>query len=342
MKKAILKISLLLSFTATFTACQKAQMNTPKTVPTSIQLTDACFKGVSLTAKGFLKFENEECYNNILNQLKDLSDDGYDAWEKKLGYTSLRSYRKLHTTPKGGNVPTSTTDLNQNFEDDLFLTVIDQYGVVQIGNIIFKAETDIDFVWTLSSDHLDRYGDLLGRSFDPTVMNIFRISDDETRGQEAWDIVLGGTVGIDESNGSYQTLGIFGNDHKVNDDVPDAGGLTYRADCKASYQAALFYHSLMTELKYMRKANASGNITPWQQQTTDIWANYNSSCSYIKANGESETKTFPGQVHDNKYSWRPYSGGRKLKDYDLETYFTYLSLASSGGNRTVNVGIHKP
>lgn len=344
MKKVIVPIASLLSIGLSFTACQKQQAVKQQPSAVNYQLSDACFKGVTKTAKGFLKFDNEDSYNKILNLLKDLNTSAYDAWEKKLGYTSLRTHRALSPNAKGGNIPTSTDeDLNKSFDDELFLTVIDQYGVVQIGNIIFKAETDIDFVWTLSSEHLDRYGDLLGRSFDPTVMNIFRISEDETRTQEAWDIVLNGTVGIDESNGSYQTLGIFGNDHQVNDDVSDAGGLIYRADCKASYQTALFYYSLMTELKYMRKYSGSGNITPWQQQTTDIWASYNSYCKYLsKKNGSTEQNpSFPGQVHDNKYNWRPYCSNRGLHTYDMETYFTYNSLASSGGNRIVNVGIHK-
>lgn len=263
MKKEILPTAILFGISLSFTACQKHQTTKPQAAAVHYQLSDACFKGVTKTAKGFLKFDSEESYNQILNLLKDLNTSAYDTWEKKLGYTSLRTHRAQRPNGKGGNIPTSTNeDLNKNFEDELFLTIIDEYGVVQIGNIIFKAETDIDFVWTLSSEHQDKYGDLLGRSFDPAVMNIFRISEDETRTQEAWDIVLNGTVGIDESNGSYQTLGIFGNDHKVNDDVPDAGGLIYRADCKASYQAAMFYHSLMTELKYMRKYSGSGNITP--------------------------------------------------------------------------------
>ncbi len=349
MKKLLIA---LLVLTTVLNSCSK-QEDLIKTSTESIKSFPLeGFTGVSLSDKGYVVFDNEENYNTFLEVMKDLSTSEWDKWELSLGFTSLRTSRQQNVQ----NKTTSITDYNTEVEDELLLTFIDQYGVVQIGNMIFKAEIDKDLVWTLDAQHLDKYGALLGRQFDASTMNIFRISLDENRTGEVWDVVLSGIVGIDESNGSYKTTGIFGEDHhppcdeyidKTYEWNPDTQSFeetsctTYRADFKSSYQNALFYKSLMTELKYMKRdCNSSGF---WSQVHTNIWAGGGSYCNYKTKKRRSTTQypTHPGQTWDNKYNWRPYSGSRRLESYHLETNYYITNQANQQQRGPLNTGIHK-
>ena len=127
----------------------------------------------------------------------------------------------------------------------------------------------------------------------------------------------------------------------------------YRADAKSCYQKAMFYFSLMTEVKYMRRAqNSSGFFAGF---TTYVCTNWPSYCAYLsKKNGSSwQYPTHPhklpayGQMppltywnYCQQFTWRPYSSSKGLRYFNMQTDYRYYGYDDIPQPvRMVHVGI---
>ena len=86
MKKIILAILSIAIFTV---ACNKAKLTTEQVSTHSVKKTRNTNGGVSKTQEGFLKFESRETYDEILENIKDLSKDELIVWAGQLQFHPL-------------------------------------------------------------------------------------------------------------------------------------------------------------------------------------------------------------------------------------------------------------
>lgn len=302
--------------------------------------------GVSVSNEGFLKFESVDTYEDVLQQLSQMSNDELNKWEQSMGFTSSYSYydvenfeNNLPYTKEINVDPEITIDgfKNSSYVDPLFLRIIDRYGIIQIDNFVFNSRIDDGYVLEMNSDYLPtNYDDLKKGTFKSDRMNM--LTND-------WDLDVIGDIDIfDYLNTGVTGLTLMSSKNLFHvKDVPDRtptivtdnSGTTYRADTKVSYQKAVFFFSLIAKLKYQRKA--AGNLSPWVAVTTQLCflTNYNlnmvTSCRYKpKKNSEAfpvpPHQNYQGIITDNKIDWRPYGGGRKLEKYELKAWFSYADL----------------
>jgi hypothetical protein len=308
-----------------FNSCSKRNNTNIETVSTS---NSEILNSVKVSKHGYLIFNSEESYNKCLDKFGNMSTAELDMWEKSISYVSLRTNRI-----KTANKPTRSVDYNTLFNDELFETIIDENGLVQIGNTIFKSETDYNYVWTLQASHLEDYSDLIGREFVPSTMNIFKLSNEDTRTIEIWESLENGLVGVDETGGTYSSLvwTPFGDDSKppATTICEEQGSMCVQGDVKAVYQAALFYFSLQTKCKTYRKP--SGN-TLWLPLTTDIClVNTASQQSFAKWQSKKSSWSQSSYIYnnactnDNVQNWRPNSRSRGLNSYELKGSFKFFA-----------------
>src|SRR5690606_7643839 len=120
---------------------------------------------------GFLQFDDTTVYDNVLSIIKDYTDEQLDQWETSLEFTSSR---RAYT-----DSIESENNKNISIEDDVFHAIINSNGMVQIGNAIFKAETDNGDVLTMHSNNMAHLDELTTGQFNPGVMNRFSLNDDK-------------------------------------------------------------------------------------------------------------------------------------------------------------------
>jgi hypothetical protein len=320
MKKLIMAILAIAIFAV---ACQKAQtIVEPTSINNSTIKTRTNENDVYKTEHGYLKFKDREVFDVLLIELNEMNEDQLNQWEQNLGFVSLYSLMKSSSAPE--------TNLNKNCPDDLLLRIINRDGLIQVGNFVFKSETDLGLCWTLNESNISaNLTDLISRVFVPTTMNRFN----ENLEEDVYDLLTAGTVGVFQDRVRSST------EHKINDDVTSSSNVVWRADCKNVYQAAVFYYSLLSELKYM----SQGTIT-WIQMATYI--NFESG---TKVKFKPNNKPWQGYwapslsvVYDNKRNWRPYESSRKLTNYEFIGKFRYDSQAPGAtGYRYVNLSIFK-
>lgn len=227
---------------------------------------------------------------------------------------------------------------NSSVDDSVFLSLLDKFGIVQIEGYYFKAEVNNGLVWAIGQpgnirDSLKVYlTQLRTRTFNPAVMNRFNLAE-----EDAFEKLDSGYVGIDQT--PLLTEGLFGNEHKINDDVESTSGTYYRADSKASYQRAVFYFSIMSELKYMSRITST---VLWNSKDTEIYYSYNtppkSRCRYVRRRTTNEINPTPPPTYifSNKMTWRPYNGSKALDKYDMDIMFAYFSIPT---NSTRYIGL---
>lgn len=153
--------------------------------------------------------------------------------------------------------------------------------------------------------------------------------------QDVFELLNSGVIGLGKTTGIFNVKSI------ENFDENDEAGTTWRAACKASYQKAVFFFSLMSEMKY--QAKGTGFI--WTAKKTDICYVYNplvgmySICNYKPKFKSHQYPIVPHlnwpsrKVNTNKLVFRPYSGSRKLEIYDMDVYFAFPKRTIGGTNQ---------
>lgn len=253
--------------------------------------------GVILSPQGFLVFSSEALYEAKLHELALLNGQELDDWESGLGYTSLR--HKLNEETESNPVVT----LNRTADDDLFRTLINVNGMVQIGNYIFKASVDSGYVSELDVADMQYFDQFMAGEFIEGISNKFNLDEDDAFGK------LDG--GLKGSNELLRTP-IFGSGDKYNDDLkfsPESA-TTWRADCKAQYQKAVFYFCLMTELKHMFRIHPDPFWTP-NSQRIQLYCDY--SWENKRGNTGNYLNFFREEYSATKLNYKAYAGSRGLK-----------------------------
>lgn len=259
--------------TTALTSCKKENAKAPTTTSTTknnnsalMRVVDnnfnqAALTGVSKSTQGFLVFTTQDSYDAVLAIIKDFSEEQLNGWEDALAFTSAYT---AYAEPTVYNV-NPQDNKNQNFEDPLFSRILDVNGLIQIEGFVFKAEIDNGYVLEMAQSHLAaNYTSLKNGIFNPSIMNQLDESN-VPNNQDVFELLNSGVIGLGK------TTGIFNVKSEENFDENDEAGTTWRAACKASYQKAVFFFSLMSEMKY--QAKGSGLV--WTAKKTDICYVYN-------------------------------------------------------------------
>jgi len=320
MKKTLIAIVVIVSI-GVLNSCNKQPKTVKEVVNTTPKTRDA---DLIHTQSGFLKFKNRDVFDSMLIIFNRMSDGQLDSLENSLSFESLRT--KMDSDRVEG------TNYNKDCDDDILLRILDNDGIVQVGDYIFKSETDYGLCWTLNVRDINtQLSNLRSRSFIEGAMNRFndQLEDD------VYDLLLSDTVGIYQS----PTRGV--DKDKKNDDVTSTGSnpTVWRADCKNVYEAAVFYYSLLSELKSMYKPGVL-----WTTQTTTIQFLNTTYVTYKPHNRSSQGPYYPSfsAISNNKLNWRPYGASRRLVNFKLYTQFAYYCWAPGMlGTRFVNLDIYK-
>lgn len=339
------KVLFLALCAATLFSCKKEPKITNQTsqpnqrsLSDSSSISTASLQGVSVTTHGFVKFNSVESYEAVLDILKNYNTAQLYTWETTLGFNSSNT---VYANPEAFN---TTTQANKNaicLVDELLGTIINQHGIVQIGDYVFKAEMDLGRVLEISAVDLDaHYTEFKNGTFIAATMNEL---DNNSEGEHdnIFQKLATGVKGLQVYNPTPPTpsSSLFHIKDEIDDDLNTSdNSQTFRAKAKAVYQKAVFYFSLMSELKYMQKGP---NQNLWKQETTGICYIINSPrlityCAYKPKKGSLTTPTVPnvndpGRIYDNKLNWRPYSAGKRLTDFTMDAFFDYYDLASGTG-----------
>lgn len=334
-------LSLLIA-TIILMACNKKEQITPPPNP-SVEINLQKAKGKVEIKEGILSFSSREIFDETVNYLAKCNSEQLINWQNSIGFEGILSPSLVSESGFLELPP----NYNSSVTDSVFLSLLNEQGIVKIDGYYFKAEIDNGLVWAIGK-HTDTsltkvyLQQLEERIFNPAVMNRFNLAE-----EDAFEKLDSGYVGIDQAPLPV-TEGLFGNDNKVDDDEWQTGGATWRASCKASYQAAVFYFSLVTEMKYKSGFKFAGSgPTVWSPRSTEIWFSDNlppsTKCTYTRRRTTNQVNINEptNSVTDNKRNWRPYSGSRSLISYDLDVRFGYISGTSST-TRFVRVRVFKP
>lgn len=274
-------------------------------------------KEITVTEDGILSFSSRDAFDETVSRLATFNSAELKKWQQTLGFNGFLSQDNTSLI----SVEKDPANYNTSVTDSVFLSLLDKWGIVEIEGYYFKAEIDNGLVWAIGrngGDSLKTYlAQLRARTFNPSVMNRFNLAE-----EDAFEKLDSGYVGIDQPPVPV-IEGLFGNDDKKNDDVGGPGSAVWRADCKASYQAAVFYFSLMSEMKYMSGLGSSPTF--WQPRSTEIFYATPTQCKFKPKNRPEQFPSVPGGVTDNKLNWRPYTGSRRLDKYLMDANFAYLT-----------------
>ncbi|HYD20787.1 MAG TPA: hypothetical protein VEB40_04870 [Flavipsychrobacter sp.] len=355
MKQITLIAALAVFNLLAYTSCKKHETDLKKnkisagSLADSVTIDEASLDGVTLTQYGFLKFDTPDDYEEILDIIKDYDEDQLNLWEQELGYVSSRT---AFANPQDYGL-SAEDNKNSVFEDEIFNTIIDPHGRIQIGDYLFKEEVDVN---RLLEIHIEHYPGNLeafdAGTFESNVMNEF---DATFEAADEYDhicdyLATTEVVGLTKETGYTPPTWIFDPKETTSGDctgggvyVPtsggpygkhahdntDAVGTVWRADCKSVYQKVGVYFSIVAKMKYQKK---SGSI--WNSANTDMFilnnnGAYVSYCTYKPKNKSQQWPSIPyenynNRKNDNVLTWRPYEGMRKLTLHDLDIWFAYI------------------
>lgn len=357
MKKYALMALIAIAAICVYSSCQKRQEQLqsnnvdPRTLADSgevVTIDPESLTGVAVTTNGFLQFDDADSYEAVLGFIGNYTDEQLDLWESSLGFTSSRT---TYVDPSLYGLIDADNE-NSVFDDEVFNSIIDAHGRIQIGDYIFKEEVDEN---RLLEIHVDLYSynqaNFDAGVFDPTVMNEF---DADMEVDAAYDHIIDylevtGVVGTAKSTSATPPTWILtpknntqtGCASHVPSGAPstkevqqiyDAStGDTWRADCKSVYQKVGVYFSIVTKMKYQVQIGSGS----FGSASTDIFIQNNpgglySYCTYLRK-GKKQTQQYPSlpyenynnRVNTNKLKWRPYEGIRGLSNHDLDIRWSY-------------------
>lgn len=314
MKGLIKIITYLLIIATVVTSCVKEVLT-----PQKYQNTENTKIGIFKTEDGFLKFDSRDLFEKTIEELNDFDGEELDKWANEFDFTSNKMYWTGVVNSKRNSNSTST--------DELLLTLIDKNGLVQIGNSIYRIDSDNELCWTLDATHLEADLDnLIQHKFNEKSMNVFNSAFQG----DVFEEMKKGTVGVKQTALRRRVT-----KHQGNDDVVSTDGYTYRADCKVVYQRLGIYCSLVAELKYMRRKTGTSGL--WKQVPTQIWFIYDTYAWFIPYKRTNSQLRYPTQpsvgnfISDNKLNWRPYRSSRRLGRFNLGAKFQYLDKSKGSG-----------
>ena len=228
--------------------------------------------------------------SNYENMVKDTT-----SREKTFRSVSSENFFSLATN-------SSKASVNASLYDSKFLQrVLNQDGIVQIGEWIIKVDLAKSLCFVLNKKHENEYVDLVKENSSNTHISSY--STDEN----VLELLA-------SHQSSAKTNGLFCKDRSAR--VKKDEGFEYlnvaqtlRLDCKVVYQKAGIYFSLQGKIKAQEKIAGV-----WFQKGLRMDLSYayslNVRCGYYDTNSGST-----GASDNNEQSYRPYESARGLENY---------------------------
>lgn len=203
----------------------------------------------------------------------------------------------------------ASEDIDPN---DFLSTILNEDGIVEIGENIFLVDTAEQVVLVLPSVYQDQVDDLVNRNLANTNITLFSTSDD------VLDLLEEGSTGT-----MNRSAGLF-----CKEDGADRGydpgndtspyGSDIRQQNKIVYQKAGIYFSLQSKTKVQFRGWTG--IWTGQSATDQIiryYAAYKPKCrSVVVKQGD-----LLDDGNDNELNYRPYESTRGLHEYEFEVLF---------------------
>lgn len=239
------KLSTIISFAVLFilASCQKESVTIDSIVSNPLHK-------VSVN-DGMLYFETEDDYQNTIDYLSDMDEEGFLNWENEISFISMRSEFEEDELKKMGVV------------DNLLATLLNPEGVIRIGENIFKLDIPNETVYTVPASKYtkDFYTEKSVKTYS---------TEDDVLG------ILDGTTNALEK-GNFCP----GNKQKIKYWYPPSPHP--KVKCKVVYQRAGIYYSLQAKIK---KVNAWGGDVQigYSTQGSNFWRNKKTSDTFSCSN----------------------------------------------------------
>jgi len=298
--KNLLFLAAIAAVLTVFNGCQKEESRSLDVVVKTTLDPELAAIHFSVDEKR-LVFENETEYQKLINYLAKKGNTYFPEFEKEVGFESYRLRYKNDEAKY------------QKIEDDLFATLINPEGVLQVGRYLFRVdfEKEKSYAYVLEDE---MKGDGLKSA---TIM------EQNTPIEFEWNENAFSILNNEQQLKSAQYCN--GNDDKKYTFPPLASGypsefLPYYSiviDAKLCYQSFTFYHSLIAKIKpdsFVSNFNTELRLTmngpiQWdlnnQAPQPSFNLNLSTSCS--------------SPTHELDY--RPFAGTRKVQSYSAEITF---------------------
>lgn len=295
---------ILFVFTLFLTACDQEVIETPKPIDAfGVEFKD-----------GILHFASEEAYAALVESQSSQDRADFMAFlNQRNGYTSLR---KAYTTNGRSSAARTFSTAEQEIVDsnDLLSSILNEDGLVSIGDYYFKVNLATETVYALETRFENEIGDLNHENEMNRNIMIFSTDDD------VLDLLASGSKGT--SNGRTKLFCGESGARGKKDDGFDASPFdeNYRHDNKIVYQKAGVYFSLQakTKVQYKGWTGLWGDGGPVYDQRISYYVKYEPKCKGVTE--KSGIKEDDGS--SNELNYRPYESTRGLHKYRYEaSYF---------------------
>ena len=214
-----------------FNACQKDEHDLIDEKP-QVAVSDPMFAGLETIAFSVedkrLVFESEEEYQKCIDFLAQLGDENFEAFEKEIGFDS---YRKKYY---------GTNSWSPKVEDQLFATLINPEGILQVENFLFQIDFEKEKTLAYVMDEAT------------TELKSASVIEQNSPVELNWEddafVILKGEPrikGYCKGNRDRKKEWSF-NTGVINGHVP---AMEIDIKAKLCYQHFTFYHSLITKIK---------------------------------------------------------------------------------------------
>lgn len=303
---------------------------------------------------GMLTFASENAYNDFLEQytdadLKILSEAAYQPLSKRLAGATLAER--------------SLSGIEDN-EDSFLYTLLNEEGLVTIGSWVAKVDMVHELVAITSVNDAEATSALIAGDNDHSNILWFSTSDDVlglleekqlgtmpfSAAQDRLAISVEDLWEDKQVDVQEESICSFGRSTTVSTRtkktiIEEALCGDYQQDClrwladaKHTYQKAGIYFSLQSKIKYRGNVSCASNA-PWAIRT-DLTISV--SWKYTKRVRFGKNKKRSGNHNNsdfnNELNHRAYEGSRSIKDWELNTTFTYRRKDDCSTNHNCPAG----
>lgn len=326
--KGILMLSAMVGLF--FTSCKKEDfLQDEKSSLTSesnseINTTNDSEEDVFKTTHGYLKFENREVFENYLEMFHESSEEELATWNQSLNFESSKLYwaTQINTT---GN-------LNSMSDDDLLLSILDKDGLVQIGEGIYKIQSNKELCWTLGAQNYSFLKEFRIGNFIPEAMNVFNSEFDG----DVYEEMEKGTVGVDQSELELgqKEAGVIYDDGGGAVILPSTSNPQYKISVITRCKRLGIYHTMDTRYRHYKRSS----VGVWlPNKTLVMFENHSPTmtnyawCVPKDRSAQTKYPTNPQigvQVNRSSITWRPYRSTRILTEFNMGTRFAIYDKSS--------------
>lgn len=266
-------------------------------------------QGVTVTEK-FLTFESIDAYENFFSE-------GSENERRKLVQAAKNNQE--HTSMLRNSYVRKSNSIVDSLYPDFLKTILNADGITKIGDYIIKVDMASEKVLVLKNEDIQYYDDLVSNNFSNTKIVVYSTND------EVLELLANGLPTPPSANTSSSnqrtTLFCTQNGAAGREDKEAQGYMTnWRFDCKAVYQKAGIYFSLIA------KANKQNNLAGlWIESNDGFEMSMEYAYSYTPKCKGTSTGSNTISTGGTTVSFRPYESTTALKNFNYAATFRNYS-----------------